>query len=106
MFKIKIAEDFSATPGARYYEDGPASGQEFFEKILKDKFESAISNNQKLTIDLDGTDGYASSFLNEAFRRLSSAYDAETVWNNLVLISNEIPKYIQKIKKSIYDAKK
>ena len=38
---INIKNDFSDSPGARYRKDGPNSGQQFYEEILKNKFEEA-----------------------------------------------------------------
>ena len=106
MITIDIARDFTVEPGARNYGDGPFSGEEFFEKLLKPKFWEAIEKKLKLKIILDGTEGYASSFLNEAFIRLGNEFTPDMVWNNLILISNEIPKYIKKVKQSIYEKKK
>lgn len=101
-YKISIANDFSETPGARYYKDGPKSGQDFFENLLSIMFEKALKAGQKLIIDLDGTEGYATSFLDEAFRSLSDKYDPETVWKNITLISVEEPDWIEEIKSYIY----
>ena len=39
---IDIKADFSDSPGARYRKDGPHSGEEFFEVLLKPKFEEAV----------------------------------------------------------------
>ncbi|MGO8154405.1 STAS-like domain-containing protein [Rhizobium leguminosarum] len=60
---INVAKEFSRVPGGRYYTDGPASGQEFREKFLVPAFE----NYDEVLIELDGTRGYPSSFLDEAF---------------------------------------
>ena len=106
MIEINIAKDFTKEPGARNYSDGPDSGEEFFDKLLKPKYLEAVEKKVKLKIILDGTEGYASSFLNEAFIRLGSEFGPDTVWQNLILISNEMPKYIIKIKESIYEKRK
>jgi hypothetical protein len=106
MIEINIAKDFAETPGARLYSDGPKSGQEFFDVMLKGKFSEALEGKTKLKIILDGTDGFPSSFLNEAFRRLAETFGQDIAWNNLFLISNEVPKYIQKIKEAIYETQK
>ena len=103
MKEINIRKDFSPNTGFRTYEDGPKSGQEFFEVLLSPKFNEAIEAGEKLKIILDGGEGYTSSFLNEAFRLLGQKYGAELVWNNLIIVSNEWPKYIQKIKSSVYE---
>lgn len=95
---IKISEDFSPFPGARYYSDGNFSGEEFYDKLLEKEFERALEANEKLTVDLDGTEGYATSFLDEAFTRLAKKHGSSTVLNNLVLISSEEPDWIEEIK--------
>lgn len=106
MITINIAKDFTREPGARNYQDGADSGQEFFDKLLKPKYLEAIATKVKLKIILDGTDGFASSFLNEAFIRLGSEFSPDQVWGNLILVSNEFPKYIEKIKASVYEKRK
>ena len=103
MVSINIAKDFTTTPGARIYQDGPFSGQEFYEKLLKEKFIEAQKKDEKLEVILDGVEGYTSSFLNEAFGLLGNEFGADNVWNNILIVSNEIPKYIKKIKESIYE---
>ena len=65
------------------------------------KFKEALDQNVKLKIDLDGVEGYPSSFLSESFGLLGNEYGADEVWNRLILISNEVPKYIKKIKQYI-----
>ena len=106
MIEINIAKDFTNEPGARNYSDGPYSGEEFFDKLLRLKYLEAKEQKIKLKIILDGTEGYASSFLNEAFIRLGTEFGPDEVWNNLILVSTEIPKYIKKVKESIYEKKK
>jgi hypothetical protein len=63
MTEISIAECFSLVPAGRYTSDGPFSGQVFRESILL----PALSQYELVRIDLDGTEGYGSSFLEEAF---------------------------------------
>lgn len=94
---IKIASDFSQYPGARNREDGQYSGQEFFEDILEPKFNS-LEEGEMLTIDLDGTEGYATSFLDEAFGGLARKYGKEKVLKKLSFISNEEPYLEDEIK--------
>lgn len=106
MLTINIAQQFTTTPGARNYTDGPKSGEEFYDKLLKDAFSKALKEKVKLKIILDGTEGYASSFLNEAFSLLGNEFGAEIAWNNIIVISNEVPKYIEKVKQSVYEKRK
>lgn len=106
MITINIAREFTQTPGARYYTDGPKSGEEFYDLLLKKCFVQSVEQGVKLKVILDGTDGYASSFLNEAFSLLGNEFGAEKVWDNLIIISEEVPKYIDKVKKSVYEKRK
>ena len=91
MVKIKISNDFSEFPGARYFTDGPNSGQEFYEKCLKPSFESALERQSKIEVNLDDTAGYASSFLSESFGRLAHDFGVEKVLNNLIIVSIQEP---------------
>lgn len=101
---LKVSTDFSIAPGARYYTDGADSGQKFYEKILKDAFHAALDAKEILTIDLDGTEGYATSFLDEAFHRLSKDFGSETVIKNIKLVSNEEPDWVDEIISYINEA--
>ena len=65
--RIKISSDFSKAPGPRYAAEGKHSGQEFREQILYPKVLDALKSGVTLTIELDGTFGYGTSFLEEAF---------------------------------------
>lgn len=60
---INVAKDFSRYPAGRYKQDGPFSGEAFREDFLL----PALEKNENIIIDLDGTRGYGSSFLEEAF---------------------------------------
>lgn len=60
---INIANDFSRYPAGRYESDGPYPGELFRNKLL----EPAVKKGFPFTIILDGTRGYGSSFLEEAF---------------------------------------
>ena len=64
MKMINIAEDFSKFPGPRFIDLGPYSGQKFKDEVLK----PAINDHgDNIVINLDGTMGYGSSFLEESF---------------------------------------
>jgi len=67
---LKIA-DWSQYPGPRGRSAGDHSAEEFFEQVLLPAWKQAISIPVLLTVDLDGTSGYAHSFLDEAFGRLA-----------------------------------
>lgn len=87
--KITIRTDFSDSPGARYRKDGPHSGQEFFETLLKPRFEEAVEQNVRLEIDLDGVWGYPSSFVSGSFGKLSLEKGADLVLDTIEFISRE-----------------
>ncbi len=63
----RIADEFSTTPGGRFRKHGPYSGEEFRDDVLGHLLGRAIGSDDKLVIVLDGTHGYGSSFLEEAF---------------------------------------
>ena len=86
---ISIARDFSTTPGARFAADGPFSGEEFREKFLTPCFnEGEKIKGPFVLIYLDGTEGYASCFLDEAFGGLARRFGKD-VSRGIVLVSAE-----------------
>ena len=62
-----IAKEFTKTPGGRFRQNGPFSGEEFRDDVLRDLFRGAVEAGDTLVIVLDGTSGYPPSFLEEAF---------------------------------------
>lgn len=103
---LKISQDFTEMPGARNRDDGDWSGQEFREDILEKKFEAALKAKEKLTIDFDGTYGYATSFLEEAFGGLARKYGYSKVIDALELISEDEPGLVDEIRGYIQNAEK
>jgi len=64
---ILIADEFSRYPGGRFREDGPNSGEEFRDDLLVPALNEARVAGGTVFVELDGTAGYASSFVEEAF---------------------------------------
>lgn len=64
---IKIATDFSPFPGSRYMSEGKHSGEEFRNEYLAPAIKRALDENKNIIIDLDGTAGFGTSFLEEIF---------------------------------------
>ena len=60
---ISIAQDFSPSPAGRYVSDGPFPGEKFLIELLL----PAMQQYSEVTVNLDGTSGMGSSFLEEAF---------------------------------------
>ena len=103
---ISIAKEFSETPGPRAREEGEYSGSAFLEDILRPAFMQAIKEDGTLTIDLDGTEGYATSFLESAFGGLAREFGPEKVLNVISFKSDDEPYLIREIKRYIADALK
>ena len=60
---ISIGKDFGPAPGGRFAAHGAFSGEEFRDTLLA----PALKAGDHVTVILDGTAGYAGSFLEEAF---------------------------------------
>lgn len=102
---IKIADDYTKTPGVREEIEGDFPGEEFLEKILLPNFKLAIAEKKKLFVDLDSTAGYATSFLESAFGGLAREYnDHKIILDNLELKSDDDPFLIDDIIEYIKDA--
>ncbi len=63
MITINVARDFTRYPSGRYKSKGDTSGEAFRERFL----EEPLREGKSLSVELDGTIGYGSSFLEEAF---------------------------------------
>jgi len=66
---IVISRQFSRFPAGRFQDDGPFSGQAFRDRFLIPALKAA----KPFIVDLDGTAGFGSSFLEEAFGGLVRA---------------------------------
>jgi len=82
---INIAADFSKFPGGRFLTDGKYSGERFREEFLV----PALKAHEKIEVELDGTLGYGSSFLEEAFGGLvrDHGFDSAMLLNTFVFRS-------------------
>lgn len=96
---ISVADDFSKTPGPRYPSEGDFCGQEFRENLLHPKLKEAILNENTLVVDLDGTSGFGTSFLEESFGGLirENAIPLAKIESCLELVSEEEPSLIKEI---------
>lgn len=77
MKDIFIATEFSRTPAGRYRTDGPKSGEHFRDDLLV----PALQAHGRVRVNLDGVEGYGSSFLEEAFGGLVrvKGFDAQSL---------------------------
>lgn len=90
MKDINVIE-FSEFPGPRYERLGPNSGEKFRELVL---LPALLAEHQEdVIVNLDGTAGYGSSFLEEAFggliRRGVSYETAIKLCNNIISKEDE-----------------
>lgn len=97
-----IITEYSKSPGPRYCYQGDDSGEDFYHKILNERFKDAIERKLELEINLDGPDGYASSFLDEAFGNLVFDFGLENVQSHIRIISIEEPEWIEMIENETY----
>lgn len=101
---LRIASDYTATPGPRNQAEGDYSGEAFLAEMLEPRFLDARKRGAKLLVDLDGAEGYATSFLEAAFGGLSRRYSFNEVLKVLEFKSEEEPYLVDEIKEYIRDA--
>jgi len=103
MKTITVKKDFTDTPGGRFKKDGPYSGEQFREEVLKPAL-AGLNEGEKLRIDFDGAYGYPTSFLEEAFGGLVRQVGAKELLNKLDFKSDEEPSLIDEIEGYIKNA--
>lgn len=104
ILTVIAVKDFTLTPGGRYVTDGKYSGEEFLNTLLKPAFENALKDGSEILVDLDGTEGYPTSFLEESFGGLARLYPDKQILNFISIKSDEEPIVIEEVKGYIRDA--
>ena len=99
---LKVSS-YSMSPGPRYCDQGDSSGEDFYHKMLNKYFTKAFLENKKLVVDLDGPDGYASSFLDEAFGNLIFDFGIKQVKKRINILSNEEPEWLSMIYENTFE---
>lgn len=96
---FSVAKDFSPYPGPRYMRQGANSGEALRRRLLK----LLSSNKGKVLIDLDGTKGIGSSFLDEAFGGLVrwEHMSKNELLDRFEFRSKIDPSYVAEIRESI-----
>lgn len=102
MITINIKNDFSAYPGLRNCNLSDNSGEHFYHELLNKKFKEAYESKDKLTVIIDGTEGYAPSFIDEAFGNLIYDFSLDIVKKHLIVISIQEPVWIDRLEKDTY----
>ncbi len=98
MNTINVANDFSDTLGGRYKKQSKFSGEAFREEILEPKLKNTIKKGKIIEINLDGTYGYPTSFLDEAFGKLVKKFSQDEI-ELIKFISNDEPSLVEVIYK-------
>lgn len=98
---LNIAKDFSKTPGPRFIIEGDFSGELFRDSILLTMVSKAIEESKKLRVYLDGTAGYATSFLEESFGGLIRVHNID--YKKIISILEIICEEDEKLVKDIYN---
>lgn len=103
MSKIDISKDFSEYPAGRYRVDGDYSGEVFREDLLVPN----LLTSDVVEIVFDGSMGYGSSFLEEAFGGLVrlGKFTKEILHQKLSLKYKEDPYLIEEVWHYIDSAK-
>ncbi len=86
--------------------EGKFSGEVFRKEYLYPKLRACIENDSKLVIVLDGTAGYGTSFLEEAFGGLirhNNLTHAE-IMSHISVVSEEQPYLVDDINDYLADA--
>ena len=102
MAKINVL-DFDEFPGLRHFSISENSGEDFYHQVLNKAFIEAFKKAETLEVDLDGTDAYASSFLDEAFGNLVYDFHLKNVKPLVRIISKEEPHWIKMIEEKTYN---
>lgn len=100
--RISVCKDFTQFPGARSRKHGPFSGEEFRETLLSPHFRDG--SEAEIVVDLDGVDGYATSFLEEAFGGLVREFGFDVVRRRLRIVSTDDPALAEAIERYMVDA--
>ncbi len=98
-----IAKQFGRHPGPRLRTQGPQSGEALRAKLVRLLKENPL---KIIAIDLDGTSGFGSSFLDEAFGGLIRSEGFEpAIIERFKFRSSIDPSYILEIEESIQRAR-
>lgn len=99
--KISIADDFSKYPGPRFIKLGDWSGELFRNNYLVPELDK-LGTEDILEINLDGTKGFGSSFLEECFGGLVRNGYKDKI-SQIEFKSDNDPSVILEIKSYIKD---
>lgn len=88
MDKITIRVlDFAEAPGPRFMNQGAHSGEEFYVNVLNKSMAQCLTEKKILIVELDGTAGYPSSFLDQAFGELVYDFSKQIVEKTVDIVT-------------------
>jgi hypothetical protein len=100
---ISVINEFSAVPAGRTRADGPNNGARFRDELLY----PALQAGGTVMIELDGPEGYGSSFLEEAFGGLvRKGLPVADILNRIKFVSEIDPNLVGEIRGYVRDAAK
>lgn len=104
--EFKISKDFSVTPGPRFIDEGEYSGELLRKSHLIPAITEVMKSGGKLIVDLDGTHGYLTSFLEEAFGGLirEDGISLSSINDTLEFISTEEAYLLDDIEEYLQEA--
>jgi hypothetical protein len=102
VIRIDLAKHFSETPGGRLIENGPFSGEEFRERHLEPLFQDP-EDRRPIEVILDGVEGLAASFLEEAFGGLARTVSAQRCMERLRIICQEDPATVAEVEGFVHE---
>lgn len=101
MLVINVAKNFTRFPSGRFKRNGETSGEAFRGQFL----ENPLKEGKEITVELDGTIGYGSSFLEEAFGGLVRVLEIspQNLKSKLHIVSDD-PALLEEVNGYIDDA--
>lgn len=103
---VNIAKDYSRTLGGRWISLGAFSGEDFYKTLLEPEFLEAKNSGEELLIELDGTSGYPSSFLDQSFGELGRKYGVNEVREIIKFKADTFAWVVNYINQEIWDKTK
>lgn len=99
-----IVKESTTAPGGRTVSDGPHSAEWFYWDVLRPKLQLAQTTRQVVVVDLDGTAGYAASWLDELFTRAVREFGKTWVMQFMGVKTHDEPHLLDDIKQFIDEA--
>lgn len=92
----------STEPAGREEDDGEFSGAAFYDQYLEPKFQEACNDEKILIVNMDGVEGYSTSFLNGSFGKLGEVYAHDVIRKHLIIESNDDALLIDEINDQLF----